>query len=99
MIWEPILPSDWQPPSSQLLSRVPDVRVSQWWDKDHLISRVLREHISQNEPNCCEDGGFLWDLIAIYPRTYILRSTPAFIAGPVVNTVADAKNRLSSTPR
>jgi hypothetical protein len=97
MVWEPILPSDWQRPTSQLLSRVSDVRVSQFWDKDHLVSRVLKEHISRNEPNCCEDGGVLWDLIAIYPGKSVLRSTPAFVAGPVVKAVNGAKDRLSST--
>lgn len=95
VVWEPILPSDWQRPATPVLSRVSDLRAAQYWDHDHLVSKVLREHISPDDPNCCEHNGHLWDLVALYPKNSTLRSKPTFIAGPVVKVIAGAKKHLS----
>jgi len=95
VVWEPILPSDWQRPASAVLARVSDLRAAQYWDNDHLVSSVLREHISPDDPNCCRHDGNLWDLIALYPKNSTLKSKPTFIAGPVVKVIADAKKHLS----
>jgi len=95
VVWEPILPSDWQSPTNPVLSRIPDLRASQYWDKDHLVATLLREHVPPDEPNCCNKDGVLWDLVALYPKHSVLKSAPSFIAGPVVKAVNNAKERLS----
>ena len=95
VVWEPILPSDWQSPTNPVLSRIPDLRASQYWDKDHLVATLLREHVPLDEPNCCNKDGVLWDLVALYPKHSVLKSAPSFIAGPVVKAVNNAKERLS----
>ena len=95
VVWEPILPSDWQRPVTPVLSRISDTRASQYWDKDHLVSKLLRAHIPEGEPNCCDTNGHLWDLVALYPKSSILESTPVFIAGPVVRAIDGAKKRLA----
>jgi hypothetical protein len=95
VVWEPILPSDWQSPTNPVLSRIPDLRASQYWDKDHLIAKLVRKYVPADEPNCCDKNGILWDLVALYPKHSVLKSTPSFIAGPVVKAVTNAKERLS----
>lgn len=95
VVWEPILLTDWQRPTSPVLSRVSDLRAAQFWDRDHLVSKVVREHIPLGQPNCCDKDGYLWDLVALYPENSTLNGTPIFIAGPVVRAVNGAEKRLS----
>lgn len=58
VVWEPVLLSDWFPPSTTTLSRVTDSRATQFWDKDRLVSHFLGEHDSKS---------IVWDYIAVYP--------------------------------
>lgn len=95
IVWEPILPSDWQRPTHPVLSRVSDLRASQYWDKDHLIAKRIRQYLPPDEPNCCEHNGILWDLVALYPKQAPLNTRPSFIAGPVVRAVDRARKQLS----
>jgi hypothetical protein len=67
-VWEPILPTDWMPPTTGTLGRLSDRRVTQFWDKNHVVAQVLAEsRLGKPEPNCCTRRGTLWDLIAVYP--------------------------------
>ena len=85
VVWEPILPTDWQKPTSLALSRVSDVRAVQFWDKDHLVADALRKHLPPDQPNCCIRDGHIWDAVALYPKqTAFNSSSPTFIGGPVV---------------
>ena len=59
VVWEPILPSDWQSPTKPVLALVSDLRASQYWDKNHLIAKLIRDHTPANEPKCCEKDGIL----------------------------------------
>jgi len=95
VVWEPILPSDWQSPTQPVLAKLADVRASQYWDKDHLIATLLRQHVPSDGPNCCEHDGILWDLVALYPRRAPLRSAPSFISGPVVKSIGEARTHLA----
>jgi hypothetical protein len=86
-IWEPILPTDWNRPTSAVLDRLSDRRVVQWWDKQHLIARLLKESDGGEAPGCCKWNGTLWDVIAVYPPGVRWGETlpaPKFFAGPVV---------------
>jgi hypothetical protein len=96
VVWEPILPSDWQSPTRPVLSRISDLRAAQYWDKDHLVAKLIKAQISPEEPNCCDHNGILWDLVALYPKRSDLRSKPSFIAGPVYKEIGNTRNRLSS---
>lgn len=86
-IWEPILPTDWNSPTSGVLSRLSDRRVFQWWDKQHLIAHLLQQSAAGQDPQCCRRNGTLWDVIAVYPPGAQWMETlppPALFAGPVV---------------
>ena len=85
-IWEPILPTDWDRPTSAVLDRLFDRRAVQWWDKGHMMAGLLNASVSEG-PRCCKRNGILWDVIAVYPPGAQWKEAmpaPEFIAGPVV---------------
>ena len=57
VIWEPVLPTDLAAPSTMTLKRISDMRASQYWDKEHLISKSLGERDSDS---------VVWDYVAVY---------------------------------
>lgn len=86
-IWEPILPTDWNRPTSSVLGRLSDRRAVQWWDDEHMIAGLLKASVSEG-PRCCKRNGILWDVIAVYPPGVQWKETmpaPELIAGPVVH--------------
>ncbi len=57
VIWEPVLPTDLGAPSTRTLARVSDLRASQYWDKEHLVSQALGEK---------DSSSVVWDYVAVY---------------------------------
>jgi hypothetical protein len=57
VIWEPVLPTDLGSPSTRTLARLSDLRASQYWDKEHLVSRLLGER---------DSSSVIWDYVAVY---------------------------------
>ena len=93
-MWEPILPTDWSRPSRFVQHRIPDSRAVQFWDKNHLVAKALREHLPQSQ----QDGRseILWDVVAIYPKDVQLDSVPVFFGGPVVRAAPEVAKRLEA---
>jgi hypothetical protein len=94
VVWEPILSTDWSPPSTFALNRIPDARVQQYWDPDHIVATKLAADRRGPQPkeDCCERSGFLWDLVAVYPVDPIWTDRlPIAILfnGPVVDVKED----------
>ena len=89
VVWEPILMTDWRPPSSSVLARVSDNRVRQFWDPTHLVTadlaRIARKNPGLQKPDCCVKTGFHWDEAALYaPITHWSDApTPLYWNGPV----------------
>jgi hypothetical protein len=90
VVWEPILPTDWERPTSAVLGRLHNSRVVQFWDHNHLVAHVIsRELISDPagpKPHCCGLHRNLWDFAALYPKGSLWQATPpkaAFADGPV----------------
>lgn len=86
-IWEPMLPTDWNRPTSVVLDRLSDRRAVQWWDNQHLVSAMLKSSFANGDIACCERNGDLWDVIAVYPPGVQWANrlpAPKFFAGPVV---------------
>jgi hypothetical protein len=68
-VWEPILPTDWMPPTTRVLGRVSDSRVRQFWDKERTLAKIMADsRAGQAKPDCCTRRGTLWDLIAVFPE-------------------------------
>jgi len=96
VVWEPILASDWSRPTRPVLGRIPDRRVMQFWDKDHLVAEQLDQQISTSQPSCCRHQGALWDLAAVYPKGVQWGgSQPVFVDGPVAKVDAALARRLA----
>ncbi len=83
-----MLTTDFSAPSSSTLRRLHDPRVSQFWDKERLLSRVMGEK---------DRNTIVWDHIAIYEpgkQWQDLPPAPIFAARPVVNVIQSAKQKL-----
>jgi hypothetical protein len=89
VVWEPVLVTDWAPPTTATMARIADPRVSQYWDKQRLVSHLLGEHGRHS---------IVWDFIAVYPAgpTWTTQPPPALFAdGPVVRAADRARAAIS----
>ena len=89
VIWEPVLPTDWSSPSTAALSRIPDLRAEQFWDKGRLISHSMGEH---------DRRSVVWDYIAVYPAGTVWEDVPPqalYHGGPVVRVMEQARTALT----
>jgi hypothetical protein len=100
VVWEPILASDWSRPTRPVLARIPDRRVVQFWDKDHLVAQQLAQQLSTLQPSCCHHEGILWDLVAVYPKGVQWgNSQPTYVDGPVAKMKTELAKQVSPSPR
>jgi hypothetical protein len=94
-----MLPTDWYRPTRPTLKRVSDSRAMQFWDKSHLIAAQVKQQLQQfhgNDPSCCEDGGHLWDMAAIYRSTVKWgEAAPTFDDGPVYRIAPTLEQKIS----
>lgn len=105
VVWEPILATDWRPPTSGTLARLSDLRVRQFWDKNHVVSAALSGLAAHNppqpRPDCCISEGFYWDDAILFPpgARWNETASSAFWNGPVVKaTPAVEKSLDAATP-
>ena len=86
-----MLPTDWYGPTRITMKRVSDRRAAQFWDKSHLIAAQVEQQLQRfhgNNPSCCENGGHLWDMAALYPPNVRWgEALPTFDDGPVYRIV------------
>jgi len=104
VVWEPILATDWRPPSGSTLARIADNRVRQFWDPKHVVSAALKEHAlrtpTQPKPDCCLQKGFYWDEAILYPARTHWKDAPTsmFWNGPVVKVFSSLEGKLLELP-
>jgi len=78
------------------MARIPDSRVIQFWDKDHLIAEQLSRQLRTKQPTCCRHSGTLWDSVALYPNgTKWNDSEPFYVNGPVYKIKGELENQTS----
>ena len=95
VVWEPMLPTDWARPSGLVQWRISDLRVAQFWDKDHLVARELRQQFPSSQALCCQRHGILWDVAALYPSSVQWGSlTPIYFGGAVVDVAPEVRQNL-----
>ena len=94
VVWEPMLPTDWSRPSGMVESRISDPRVVQFWDKNHLVARELRQQLSSAQIYC-QRNGTIWDVAAVYPNEIQWGSSaPVFFGGAVVDVADSVRQKL-----
>ncbi len=104
VVWEPILATDWKSPSGNTLARIPDRRVRQFWDAQHVVANALNEIVKkkslQPEPCCCVQKGFYWDDAILYAPHARWKDEPTsvFWNGPVVRIVPELEKALNAQP-
>ena len=82
------MPTDLLAPSTLTLKRISDARVSQYWDKERLLSQAMGEHDRRT---------IVWDYIGIYEPGTVWQAKPPkamFEGRPVVQVIAGARTAL-----
>ncbi|HEV2323999.1 MAG TPA: hypothetical protein VGS10_08610 [Terracidiphilus sp.] len=96
-VWEPMLPTDWGRPSTDVMARLSDPRVTQFWDSHHLIARLVEKGADGRRPACCSINGNWWDVIATYPPTSKWTASapvPELLNGTIVHTAPELRSQL-----
>jgi hypothetical protein len=86
VIWEPILPTDLAAPSTMTLKRIADLRASQYWDKEHLVSKSIGE-----------EDGVVWDYVAVYPQGKLWDKgppEPSYSRAPVIRAIEGTREAI-----
>ncbi|MGH9864306.1 MAG: hypothetical protein ACRD4H_02705 [Candidatus Acidiferrales bacterium] len=106
VVWEPILPTDWQKPTSGTLARISDPRAAQFWDPNHVVAREINQDSPPSaalpEPHCCQSRGFYWDMALIYPPNAVWTTklpSPQFRDGTVVRVTPELAKLLPNIAR
>ena len=101
VVWEPILPTDWEPVTTAVLARIHTRGVAQFWDHDHSAAGELSRELASNprgpKPHCCTVHGNLWDFAALYPKGALWQAAApqaAFADGPVVDVQSSLSREL-----
>jgi hypothetical protein len=85
VVWEPVLITDWHAPGAGALRRLPDARVTQFWDRERALSHAIRpQHL-------------VWDWVAVFPpgvRWGDAFPHPQFAGAPVVRVIEDFRGNL-----
>jgi hypothetical protein len=100
VVWQPMLPTDWAPPTTFAMNRIPDRRAQQYWDPNHVVAKKLAADRRAPQPaeDCCERSGVLWDLVAVYPRGPLWEGrmpVATVFNGPVVDVAPDVESALA----
>jgi hypothetical protein len=92
-----MLPTDWSKPSGWVQSRISDPRVVQFWDRDHLVAKELRQQFPSSQTICCQRSGILWDFAALYPSGVQWgNAAPVYFGGAVVDVAPDVRQQLAA---
>ena len=88
VIWEPVLATDFAAPSTAALARIPNLRVSQYWDRKRALSHLLGER---------NRSTVVWDYIAVYapgPLWQDAPPRPVYSDHPVRDVIRGAKDAI-----
>ena len=88
MIWEPVLPSDLLAPSTSSLKRISNSRVSQYWDKQRLVSHAMGE---------TDHNSIVWDYVAVYEPGKLWEKAPpepTYQGNPVVDVIDETRTAI-----
>jgi hypothetical protein len=107
VVWEPIAIGDFASPNTKTMARIPDGRVRQFWDPQHLLAKELvrradgaKSNPSYPRRDCCVERGFDFDEAALYAPGSRWRDdpTPLFWNGAVVDVIESLEKSLREQP-
>jgi hypothetical protein len=88
VVWEPVLVTDWSPPSSATMQRVADARVEQFWDHGRLVSKAMSEH---------DGDSVVWDWVGVYGTDAEWAASPPkalYSGGTVVHVLPEVQKAI-----
>jgi hypothetical protein len=96
VVWEPVLASDFAPPTTTVLGLIRDPRAEQYWDPDLKLSRdFIRTALSDpRRYNITEEvgpGAIIWDTVALFPPGAAWGKdvpVPVYYGHPVIGSVS-----------
>jgi hypothetical protein len=91
VIWEPVLPTDLAAPSTMTLKRIADIRASQYWDNEHLVSKSIGG-----------EDGVVWDYVAVYPHGKLWDKSPpesSYSKAPVIHGIDGTREAIQKLLR
>ena len=91
VIWEPVLPTDFGAPSTGTLRRISDLRASQYWDKERVVSRLLGER---------DRRSVVWDYVAVYQPGKLWDQGPpeaTYSGRPVVRAIGGTSEAIEKS--
>lgn len=95
VIWEPVLSSDWAPPNGAAQARVPDARVTQFWDRPRSLSETIRAAGDVNVLGKRRlKGDIVWDHVAVFPagvRWEDKYPMPEYAGAPVLDIIQEVQ--------
>ena len=101
VVWEPILITDSAGPPRPALSRLPDRRVAQFWDREHELSKRMGGPAAFGPKSGAkvlfEMDEYVWEFVAVYAPGFKWKDSgqsPAFAGGPVVEVIADLRQAV-----
>jgi hypothetical protein len=67
-----VIVTDVAPPTSASLARLPDVRVVQYWDRDHVVSADIVRAVRASPDRYAlgegiDAGTLVWDTVVVFP--------------------------------
>jgi hypothetical protein len=71
------------------MARLSDPRVTQVWDRNHLIAGLVEKGANGRRPACCDRNGHWWDVIVAYPpasKWAAAAPVPELLNGTIVQT-------------
>jgi len=83
-----VLPTDVGAPSTRTLARLSDSRVSQHWDKEHLVSKLLGER---------DRASVIWDYVAVYEPGKLWEEFPpqaVYSRAPVIHGIDGTRDTI-----
>jgi hypothetical protein len=102
VVWEPILVTDSAGVKSAALSRLPDRRAAQFWDKSHQVSTHMGGPASFGPKSGAkilfDMDEYVWDFVAVYEPGFRWKdsgSSPSFAGAPVVKVIPELRSRLA----
>ena len=65
VVWEPVIWTDVGPPTTSVMARLSDARVTQFWDPGKILSRAMVETWKRQGKDLADDT-VVWDFVALY---------------------------------
>ena len=102
VVWEPILITDSAGVKTPALSRLPDRRFVQFWDKSHQVSGHMGGPVSFGPKSGAkvlfDMDEYVWDFVAVYAAGFRWKdsgASPSFAGAPVVKVIGELRSHLA----